>query len=228
MCALPHPTGEEDGADGAQGAAPPPPESPGKQQLAAARELKEVLATGESLLARVKVRARPCCDCLAIVLSAHRRQRTHTDATPAQVLSGRAAQLEATARSLEQDLGFVKDELARLQRSARATAHLAGDEARLACTRACTRAWRSRLSHCAPVGACAPADSLCHSLPSPPPPPGRCRRGGCGASVVQHPGRAGWLRPWRRLARPHEGARTRCELSGRVLSRELYRRHMQN
>ena len=56
--------GEEDTADGAQGAAPPPPESPGKQQLAAARELKEVLATGESLLARVKVWGWPLCQLL--------------------------------------------------------------------------------------------------------------------------------------------------------------------
>ena len=198
--------GEEDTADGAQGAAPPPPESPGKQQLAAARELKEVLATGESLLARVKVRGGPLRQ---LLLSAHRHKRTHAATVATQVLSGRAAQLEATARSLEQDLGFVKDELARLQRSARATAHLAGDEARAAHTRAPGRAW---LSYCRRVVSALFLSAVLLPLLSPAALsrcPGCRRRRGGGAGTVQHPGRAGGLRPGRRLARPDEGARTR-------------------
>jgi hypothetical protein len=44
----------------------------------------------------------------------------------AQVLSGRAAQLDATVRTLEQDLGFTSEELSRLQAGAKASARAAG------------------------------------------------------------------------------------------------------
>ena len=43
-----------------------------------------------------------------------------------QVLSGRAAQLDATVRTMEQDLGFVSEELKGLQVSSKASARDAG------------------------------------------------------------------------------------------------------
>jgi len=101
-----------------------PPVSPNKQ-AAAGRELQEILAAGESVLARVKARwfallvHSPCQVCLI----------SHTCGAT-QVLSGRAAQLEATARSLEQDLGFVKEELTKLQRSVKTATTVAGPEVR--------------------------------------------------------------------------------------------------
>ncbi len=48
-----------------------------------------------------------------------------------QVLSGRAAQQDASMRTLEQDLGFVKDELAKLQRATKEAARIAGLQVRL-------------------------------------------------------------------------------------------------
>jgi hypothetical protein len=117
--------------------------------------------------ARQGARAQP--GCVGLCLGAPWRQRTRGDARAAQVLSGRAAQLEATARSLEQDLGFVKDELARLQRSPRATAHLAGDEARACPTRVPTLAWQSPRWRCA--HRCSPARPLTACPASSPPPP---------------------------------------------------------
>lgn len=47
-----------------------------------------------------------------------------------QVLSGRAAQLDASMRSLEQDLGFVKDELQKLSGETKRLALAAGPQAR--------------------------------------------------------------------------------------------------
>jgi hypothetical protein len=52
------------------------------------------------------------------------------DSRASQTLSGRAAQLDATQRTLEQDLGFVKAEIERLQVAAKAAARSAGQQAR--------------------------------------------------------------------------------------------------